>query len=98
MTEKFSYYDLLAYLVPGTVVLWAIVKLAEALDILQFASTNSSLLDASAFVVIAFLAGHLVQSAGQQLLDASHRYSVFPRGFPSQAFLVRDQKDDEGKE
>lgn len=97
MTEKFSYYDLLAYLVPGTVVLWAAIKLAEALDILRFVGTQSTLLDASAFVVIAFLAGHLVQAEGQRRLDASHRYSVFPKGFPSRSFLIRGQKDDEEK-
>lgn len=97
MTEKFSYYDLLAYLVPGTVVLWAVIKLAETLDILRYFSTQSTLLDASAFVVIAFLAGHLVQAEGQRRLDASHRYSVFPKGFPSRSFLIRDQRDDEDK-
>ncbi len=97
MTEKFSYYDLLAYLVPGTVVLWAVIKLAEALDILRYVSTQSTLLDASAFVVIAFLAGHLVQAEAQRRLDASHWYSVFPKGFPSRSFLVCDQRDEEGK-
>ena len=97
MTEKFSYYDLLAYLVPGTVVLWAAIKLAEALDILRYFSTQSTLLDASAFVVIAFLAGHLVQAEAQRRVDASHWYSVFPKGFPSRTFLVRGHKDEEGK-
>lgn len=97
MTEKFSYYDLLAYLVPGTVVLWSVIKLAEYLDILRYFSTQSTLLDASAFVVIAFLAGHLVQAEAQRWLDASWRYSVFPAGFPSRSFLVRGQKDEKGK-
>lgn len=97
MTEKFSYYDLLAYLVPGTVVLWAAIKLAETLDILRYFSTQSTLLDASAFVVIAFLAGHLVQAEAQRRLDASNWYSAFPKGFPSRSFLVRDQKDEKGK-
>lgn len=97
MTEKFSYYDLLAYLVPGTVVLWAAIKLAEALDMLRYFSTQSTLLDASAFVVIAFLAGHLVQAEAQRQLDASRWYSVFPNGFPSRSYLVCDQKDEEGK-
>lgn len=97
MTEKFSYYDLLAYLVPGTVVLWAAIKLTEALDMLRYFSTQSTLLDASAFIVIAFLAGHLVQAEAQRRLGAAHWYSVFPKGFPSRAFLVRDQKDEEGK-
>ncbi len=97
MTEKFSYYDLLAYLVPGTVVLWAAIKLAEALDILRFFGTRSTLLDAAAFVVVAFLAGHLVQAEAQRRLDASHRYSVFPKGFPSRSYLVRDQADEDGK-
>ncbi len=97
MTEKFSYYDLLAYLVPGTVVLWAAIKLAEALDVFRYFSTQSTLLDASAFVVIAFLAGHLVQAEAQRRLDASHWYSVFPEGFPSRSFLVRDQKDEKGR-
>lgn len=96
MTEKLSYYDLLAYLVPGTVVLWAFVKLAEALNILRYFSTQSTLLDASAFVVIAFLAGHLVQAEAQRWLDASRRYSVFPAGFPSRSFLIRGQKDEKG--
>ncbi len=97
MTQKFSYYDLLAYLVPGTVVLWAAIKLAEALDILRYVSTQSALLDASAFTVIAFLAGHLVQAEAQRRLDALRWYPVFPKGFPSGYFLVRDQKDEEGK-
>ena len=97
MTEKFSYYDFLAYLVPGTVVLWAAIKLAEALDILRFVSTRSTLLDAAAFGVVAFLAGHLVQAEAQRRLDAGRRYSVFPKGFPSRSFLVSGQKDEEGK-
>lgn len=97
MTEKFSYYDLLAYLVPGTVVVWAAIKLAEALDMLRYFDTQSTLLDASAFIVIAFLTGHLVQAEAQRRLDASHWYSVFPKGFPSRSFLVRGQKDEEGK-
>lgn len=97
MTEKFSYYDLLAYLVPGTVVLWAAIKLAEILSVFRYFSTQSTLLDASAFVVIAFLAGHLVQAEAQRRLDASHRYSVFPDGFPSRSFLVRDQKDEKDR-
>ncbi len=96
MTQKFSYYDLLAYLVPGTVVLWAIIKLAEALDILQFIGTQSTLLDASAFVVTAFVAGHLVQAEAQRWLEAAYRYSVFPGGLPSRSFLVHGQKDEEG--
>jgi hypothetical protein len=29
-------------------------------------------------------------------LDAGHRYSVFPEGFPSRFFLVCEQKDEEG--
>lgn len=97
MTERFSYYDFLAYLVPGTVVLWAVTKLAEALDILRFVSTRSTLLDAAAFVVVAFLAGHLVQAEAQRRLDAGRWYSVFPKGFPSRSFLVSGQKDEEGK-
>jgi hypothetical protein len=97
MTEKFSYYDLLAYLVPGTLVMWAVIQFAEAIDILQFASTESTLLDASAFVVVAFLAGHLVQAESQRRLDESHWYSVFPTGFPSRSFLVYGQKDENGK-
>lgn len=97
MTERFSYYDLLAYLVPGTVVLWAAIKLAEHLDILRYFSTQSTLLDASAFVVLAFLAGHLVQAEAQRWLDASGRYSVFPAGFPSRSFLVRGQEDEKDK-
>jgi hypothetical protein len=97
VTGKFSYYDLLAYLVPGTVVLWAAIKLAEALDILRFVSTRSTLLDAAAFVVVAFLAGHLVQAEAQRRLDASRWYSVFPKGVPSRSFLISGQKDEEGK-
>lgn len=97
MTEKFSYYDLLAYLVPGTVVVWATIQLAEKLGILQLIATGSTLLDASAFVVIAFMAGHLVQAEAQRRLDTSHRYSVFPDGLPSSSFLVCGEKDDKGK-
>jgi hypothetical protein len=97
MTEKFSYYDLLAYLVPGTVVVWAAVQLAGALGILRFIETGSILLDASAFVVVAFLAGHLVQAEAQRRLDANRWYSVFPGGFPSRSFLVCNQKDEKGK-
>jgi hypothetical protein len=96
VTEKFSYYDFLAYLVPGTVVVWAAVQLAEALGILRFIETGSTLLDASAFVVVAFLAGHLVQAEAQRRLDANHWYSVFPGGFPSRSFLVCHQKDEKG--
>lgn len=48
-------------------------------------------------VVIAFLTGHLVQAEAQRRLDASRWYCVFPKGFPSRYFLVRDQKDEEGK-
>jgi hypothetical protein len=95
VTEKFSYYDLLAYLVPGTVVLWAAIQLTEAVGILRFIETDSTLLDASTFVVVAFLAGHLIQAEAQRRLDSSHRYSVFPEGFPSRFFLVRDQNDEE---
>lgn len=97
MTEKFSYYDLLAYLVPGTLVLWAVIKLAEVLDILRFVGTQSTLLDAAAFVVVAFLFGHLAQAEAQRRLDAGRRYSVFPDGFPSEFFLMRDQEDEKGK-
>jgi hypothetical protein len=97
VTEKFSYYDLLAYLVPGTVVLWAAIQLTEAVGILRFIETDSTLLDASTFVVVAFLAGHLIQAEAQRRLDSSHRYSVFPEGFPSRFFLVRDQNDEEGR-
>jgi len=96
VTEKFSYYDLLAYLVPGTVVVWAIIQLAEELGILRLIATGSTLLDASAFVVIAFIAGHLVQAEAQRRLDTSHRYSVFPDGLPSNSFLVCGEKDDKG--
>ena len=97
MTEKFSYYDLLAYLVPGTLVVWAAIQLAEALHILEFVRTGSALLDGSAFVVVAFLAGHLVQAEAQRWLDAAHKYSVFPSGFPSYSFLVSGQTDEKGK-
>jgi hypothetical protein len=97
VTEKLSYYDLLAYLVPGTVVVWASIKLAEAIDMMRFVSTQSTLLNASAFVVIAFVAGHLVQAEAQRRLDARRWYSVFPNGFPSRSFLVRGQKDEKGK-
>jgi hypothetical protein len=97
VTEKFSYYDLLAYLIPGTLVMWAAIKCAEALDILQFVGTESTLLDASAFIVVAFLAGHLIQAVAQRRLDQSHWYSVFPTGFPSHSFLVSGQKDENGK-
>ena len=96
MTERFSYYDLLAYVVPGTVVLWATIKLAEALDILQFVSTQSTLVNASAFVVIAFIVGHLVQAEAQRRLDAAYWFSVFPNGFPSRSFLVHGQRDEKG--
>lgn len=97
MTDKFSYYDLLAYLVPGTLVVWTVIKLAEALDILQYIGTESAFLDASVFVVIAFLAGHLVQAEAQRRLDESHWYSVFPDGLPSRSFLARGQEDEECK-
>jgi len=96
VTEKFSYYDLLAYLVPGTLVMWVVIQAAEALDILQFASIGSTLLDASAFVVTAFLAGHLIQAEAQRRLDRPDKSPIFPQGLPSYSFLVADQKDENG--
>jgi hypothetical protein len=79
------------------VVVWASIKLTEALDIIQFLSTESTLLDASAFVVVAFLAGQLVQAEAARRFDQSHRFSIFPKGFPSSYFLLAGQTDENGK-
>jgi len=67
MTSRFSFYDFLGYIIPGTILLLAVVYWAESVvdfDLLTLGSI-SDLGQTALFLAVAYLVGHLMQAFGR---------------------------------
>lgn len=86
MTQKFNLYDILSYLVNGTLVLWGIFYALKVLP-LKYAlfDFDNAFLNTTFFVFMAYLLGNVIQAVARQYQDRV----LYPAwgGMPSQRFL-----------
>lgn len=64
MSDKFTLYDLLGFIVPGFMTVWAGNILLEDLLGIQLLGFSSEVVDSTAFVLLAYFTGHLLQGLG----------------------------------
>ena len=69
MTSRFSFYDFLGYIIPGAILLLAVIYWAESVlgfDLVTVGSI-SGVGQTTLFLIVAYLVGHVMQALGQQL-------------------------------
>lgn len=68
MTSRFSFYDFLGYIIPGAILLLAVIYWAES--VLEFdlvtVGSISGVGQTTLFLIVAYLVGHLMQAFGRR--------------------------------
>lgn len=88
MTSRFSFYDFLGYIIPGAILLLAVIYWAESVlefDLVTVASI-SDVGQTTLFLIVAYLVGHLMQAFGRRLEKTEAKSS----GYFSVRFLRPD--------
>ena len=85
MTEKFTYVDFLMYVLPGVILSWVVLGTWAVLDLpLPALTGESGVFGSVAFVLMCFIAGHLVQaiahSAPERVLKRVFWGGHYPSG------------------
>ena len=89
MQEKFSYFDFIAYFVPGTVLLWSISVALKGAQSLERIGLGNVITDSLVFIVLAFVAGHLVQSISKKFLEGLLKRIYWSGAFVSEQCLIK---------
>lgn len=92
MKDKFTYFDFLAYFIPGAVILWICSVMAKDLGVLSALETGNVFTESLAFIVLAFVVGHFVQFRSKQKTEATIKEKYWSNAFVSEAFLLRDNE------
>lgn len=83
MVSKLSFYDILSYLMPGAILVWALSLIQTDLSISVFPS-QGNVMDVTLFLILAYFLGHLLQAFGRNIDDyLTNRWG----GLPSVRFL-----------
>lgn len=92
MKDKFTYFDFLAYFIPGAVLLWVYMVVAGSLEALSVLKTENAFTESLAFIVLAFVVGHLVQFRSRQKTQETIKKKYWSSGLVSNQFLVKDNQ------
>ncbi len=93
MTEKFTYMDFLMYVLPGAVLLWALLLgwwfAGLPLPMLQ---GDGGLFQSVVFVVTCFLLGHFVQVVAHSLPEGLLKRLFWGGRYPSETMFFKGQR------
>ncbi|MGO4885709.1 MAG: hypothetical protein ACLP59_33545 [Bryobacteraceae bacterium] len=89
MLAKFTLYDFIAVIIPGVFLLWAVGAITD-LPELKTASLGANLVEASVFVVVAYVAGLILGAASEQFTEKL--LLVIWNGYPSARWLLDDDQ------
>jgi hypothetical protein len=89
METQLSYYDLLANVIPGVFVLWAVGNVLPAGTIRETISGDNLVADSIVFLVLAFILGQVIQWLAKFTIEAVVKRVFWHRMFPSDLFLVK---------
>ncbi|SRR6266404_1560060 len=88
--DKFSYYDTLANLVPGLVLIWALPILGPvAADTAKATLTGSDIADALIVLAVSYVAGHVLQVLSRYSVEPIIKRLFWKGEFFSDIFLVK---------
>jgi len=99
MEGKFSYFDIVAYLIPGIAVVFVVTYLARAYSLNLPSGSGNDVVDVTGFLAIAYIVGHLVQAIARERFSGPSRSAdsrvarllgagrVFREGMPSELAL-----------
>jgi len=89
MEMQLSYYDLLANVIPGVFVLWAVGNVLPP-GILKEALLGENLVsDSIVFLVLAFILGQVIQWLAKFTIEPVVKRIFWHRAFPSDLFLIK---------
>lgn len=93
MLEKFTYFDFLMYVLPGTVLEFALlgVWVAAKLPLPQFTG-EGGLFSSIVFVLIAFILGHSVQAIAHTFPEWLIKRLFWGRFYPSEIMFFNNQR------
>jgi len=89
MKDKFTYFDFLAYFIPGTMLLWVCMVVAGNLEVLSVLETGNAFAESLAFIVLAFVVGHLIQFRSKQRTEKTIKRKYWSNSFVSSQFLIK---------
>lgn len=92
MKDKFTYFDFLAYFVPGAVLIWVCTIAAKSFGVVSDLETENIVTDSLIFVVMAFVVGHFIQFRSKQKTEATIKEKFWDGDFVSRQFLVKGNK------
>lgn len=88
MTEKFSYYDFLAYFIPGVFLVSIIIYFLKIITEEISLTTGNTILDPIIFLVFSFILGHFIQFRGRYGLEKRLKEKKWG-GWVSEQFLIK---------
>jgi len=92
MKDKFTYFDFLAYFIPGAVILWICSVMAKDLGVLSVLEMGNVFTESLAFIVLAFVVGHFIQFRSRQKTEVTIKEKYWSNAFVSEAFLLKDNE------
>lgn len=88
--DKLSYYDTVANLLPGLVLIWALPILGPvSADMVKSTLTGSGIADAVIILAVSYVAGHLLQFVSRYSIEPTIKRVFWNGEFFSDIFLVR---------
>jgi len=92
MKDKFTYFDFLAYFIPGTVLIWICIIAVKTLGLVSNLKTENIITDSLIFIVLAFVVGHFIQFRSKQRTEVTIKKKFWYGAFVSDQFLLKNNK------
>ncbi len=96
MQEKFSYFDFIAYVIPGFIFTWAIQAAFKFSGYSAYLGTGTWVSDSLTFLIFAFVVGHIIQYRSRIRFEVPLRWRlwsprVFRDGLISENYLLKER-------
>ncbi|MFC1686738.1 hypothetical protein ACFL0E_00065 [Nanoarchaeota archaeon] len=86
MEEKFSYYDFLANIIPGSFMVWALNNITDDLFF------GNIVMESLMFIILAYILGLVIQHFSKYVVEIIVKIIFWKGTFFSNIFLIRDAK------
>ncbi|VVB98834.1 Uncharacterised protein [uncultured archaeon] len=90
MQDKFSYYDFIANIIPGILILWGLNFASMTSRLLQKATTNNIATDTLTFIVLAYILGLAIQFLAKNSIEILLKHIFWKDTFFSELYLIKE--------
>ena len=96
MQQKFSYFDFIAYVIPGFIFTWAIQEAFRLSRYSTYLGTGNWVSESLGFLIIAFVVGHIIQYRSRIRFEVPLRWRlwsprVFRDGLMAENYLLKER-------